>query len=148
LTTANLTAGTGFLSYCIQNTIGGVPIHLGVILSGSELPEATLFSDPSQFVNAEYNASPWIRPVQTIISPGTYNPTLSRFEIPPATEWTFTAPSGGFSIKQIFVIINGSTTPRDTNGTFIGVATFASAIAVPGGTSQSIKLPWSLKSIV
>jgi hypothetical protein len=148
LTTANLTAGTGFLSYCIQNTIANVPLHLGVIVAGSELTEATLFSDPSEFVNIEYDASPWIRPVQTIVSPGTYNQTLNRWEIPPATEWTFTAPAAGFSIKQIFVIINGSTTPRNTNGTLIGVATFANAIAVPGGTSQSIKLPWSLKSIV
>lgn len=148
MATTNLIASPDFLSYCIQSTIESTPLHLGVILLGSELPDATLFSNPSQLIAAEYSVSPWVRPVVTIASPGSYNQTLNQWETPPATEWTFTAPSAGFSIKQVFVILNGSATPNDTTGLLIGVASFSTGISVPGGTSQSIKIPWTLKSIV
>lgn len=141
---ANLVLDSGFLDYAVTNLLAGENLRLGVILSGSEVAPG---SSPATAIAAEYAGFGWTRPSIVLASSGSYNAVTGKWEIPATTEWAVVGPSGGFAIKQVFVIVGGSTTPLDTTGTFLGLATYSTAISVDSGATQPIRAPWRLYGV-
>lgn len=120
------------------------PIRLGIITSGNEVAETRTELEPEQLRYAEYNAGAWVRPTMTILSAGSYNTGLDRWEFPVTLEWSFTAPAGGLQIKQIVIILGGLDTPRGLPGVTVGHVTYTTPLVVAAGVTQILEAPWTL----
>lgn len=143
MATANLKISRAYLNHVATNLFDGQDFRLGLILSGSEVADTVVEGiDLSAIYSAEYAAGGWVRPTVQFPSIGDLNTTTDKWELPDTTEYSFVGPTGGFSIKQFFVIKGGLTTPGDTTGILIGLSTFAAPIVVADGATQAIRLPW------
>ena len=143
MATANLKLGRAWGNHIATTIFQSQDFRLGLILSGSEVADTVVEgTDLSTLYAAEYAAGGWVRPTVQFPSIGDYNTTTDKWELPATTEWSFTGPSGGFSIKQAFVVKGGTTTPGNTTGILVGLATFSSPIVVASGATQAIRLPW------
>lgn len=120
------------------------PIYLGLITSGNRLDPNLIETVSANFLAAEYASGSWVRPSMTISNPGTFNGGLDVWEFPTTLEWSFVGPIGGLSVEQIVISIGGASTPRNTAGVVVGVATYATPLLIPAGVTQSISAPWTI----
>jgi hypothetical protein len=145
--TADFYASPSFLQYVSQQCFVGKNLRLGVITNAAfisgppPLNEATVIA-------AEYNSGGWTRPNLVVPSVGSFDSAVPEWDIGSTTqEWVIVGPSGGFDIRQLFVMIDGTSTPRNTTGTFLGPLTYPTAISVAAGASLPIRAPWSIRGV-
>lgn len=146
---STMTAWGSLLTEVSVNTFTGRSLRLGIILEGNQQSDFDIAANNLGIISGfEYNSGAWTRPTVTLSSStlGSYNSTTQRYEINgEANKIPVTAPAGGFSIRQVFFILGGSATPRNTMGTIVGVPTFAAAIVMAAGDIQEFKLPWTVR---
>ena len=144
-----ITAWSSLLTEVSVNTFAGRSLRLGIILEGNQQSDSDIAANALGIISGfEYNSGAWTRPTVTLSSNtlGSYNSTTQRYEINgEVNKIPVTAPAGGFSIRQVFFILGGIATPRDTTGTIVGVPTFAAAIVMAAGDIQEFKLPWTVR---
>jgi hypothetical protein len=128
---AQLTIFPGCFQRIVTQAITTIPMHMGIVVPANAItPVDVEVNFPIDFINVEYSQGGWLRPVSTIFSPGSFNYTTSRWEIPPSTNFSVTAPSGGLEIKQAFVLIGSTNAPLNATGDMIGVATYPNPISL------------------
>ena len=130
----------------------GRNIKLGVILEGNQQDDAAIAANNMTIISTkEFNGAGWVRPSFLINGStfGSYNSVTKKFEVDgEANSFLVTAPVGGFSIRQLFILLDGVTTPRDTNGIIVGVSTLPSAVVMAGGNTKSFKIPWKIRGLL
>jgi hypothetical protein len=141
MTTAPFLIGPAFSDYVVGLALEGKDLRLGIILDGDEVAPTIHYTAPNDAIAAEYTAGGWVRPTVSFATAGAWDGPNSEFDVP-TVSWDVVGPTGGLSIKQFFVIIDGLTTPGDTGGTFAGLNTFPTAIAVPDG--ETVQIEWSI----
>lgn len=127
------------------------PLRLGIIPDGNPVSQNDINNNNTAVIGAEYNLNSWTRPTITlnILTLGNYDSVNKSFDVNPASnKWTVVAPAGGFNVKHIFAILDGSSDPRDVTGTIVGFATFTAPIVMAANSSQDFRLDWSVRAIV
>lgn len=145
--TSNLSLAPGFLQYVVIQVFQTKDLRLGLIPLASAVSSTLHLTNTAGVIGAEFNGSGWVRPTIQIPGVGSYDATGNDWDLPAAMEWSVTGPTGGIDVKQLFVIIDGLTTPRNATGTFVGLATLTSVITIPAGVTTAIKAPWSLLGV-
>lgn len=144
MTTLSLKISPTLMQAIVQTMFVGTPIHLGVITVGNNIADNLVETTPNAFRSLEYNSGSWLRPALTIASTGSFNAGLDKWEFPATSSWSITGPPGGISIKQVVVILGGTTTPRDSLGVIIGVGTYTVPMEIAASAVQTIEVPWSI----
>lgn len=145
--TANFSAAPEFLSFVVSQCFNTRNLRLGVIPNASAVSSTLHLTDRAGVIAAEYNSGGWTRPNLVIPSLGSYDTGNNEWDVSTTMEWSITGPSGGFDIKQLFVLIDGTSTPRNTTGTLLGLLTYPTAISVAAGAVLPIRAPWSVLSV-
>ena len=148
--TGTITPQGSYLTSVAQASLATKSIRLGIILDGLQRSDSQILADgvAGTISTYEYNAGGWTRPTVTTSSStlGSYNSGTLRYEVNgEIVKVTVTAPTGGFSIRQIFTILDGSVTPRDVTGQIVGFTTFAAAIVMAAGDTLDFKFPWTFR---
>jgi hypothetical protein len=144
--TANISCAPEFYSFAVTQAFNGRNLRLGVITNAAAVSSTLHLTNRAAVIAAEFNGGGWTRPNLVIPSLGSFDATNNEWDISTTMEWTVTGPTGGFDIKQIFVMIDGSATPRDTSGTLLGLLTYPTAISLAQGASLPLRAPWSLSN--
>jgi hypothetical protein len=144
MTTLSLKISPTLMQAIVQTMFVGTPIHLGVITTGNNIADNLVETTPEAFRAIEYNSGSWVRPTLTLGAVGSFNPGLDKWEFPTTSTWSLTGPPGGISIKQVVVILGGTTTPRDNTGVIVGVGTYTVPLDIAASAVQTIEVPWSI----
>lgn len=145
--TVNISPAPEFLSYVVTQCFDTKNLRLGLIPNASAVSSTLHLTDRSSVIAAEFNGTGWTRPSIVIPGLGAYDTVGNDWDLPAAMEWSVTGPTGGIDVKQMFVIIGGLTTARNTTGTLLGLATLTNVITIPAGVTTAIKAPWSLLGV-
>ena len=127
------------------------PLRLGIIPDGNSVSQVDINNQNINVIGAEYNLNGWQRPTVTlnVMTLGSYELTNNQFKVNPTNnKWTVIAPSGGFSIKHLFAILDGSPDSRDMTGTIVGFTTLATPIVMAANSSQDFRMDWAIKGVV
>jgi hypothetical protein len=144
---ANLSPAPGFLQYVVTQVLSGKDLRLGLIATDAQVASTLHLTNTPGVIAAEFNGAGWVRPTIQIPGLGAYNTIDNNWALPTAMEWSVTGPPGGIDVKQMFVIIDGSTTARSVTGTFLGLTTLTGTITIPAGITTAIKAPWSVLGV-
>lgn len=144
MTALSLKISPTLMQAIVQTMFVGKPIHLGIITVGNNIADNLVETTPEAFRAIEYNSGSWLRPSLTMGTVGSFNAGLDKWEFPSTSKWSLTGPPGGISIKQVVVILGGTTTPRNSTGTIVGVATYAVPLDIAANVVQTIEVPWSI----
>lgn len=143
MTTLSLKISPTLMQSIVQTMFVGTPIHLGIITVGNNIADSLVETTPEAFRAIEYNSGSWTRPQLTLGASGSFNAGLDKWEFP-TSAWSLTGPPGGISIKQVVVILGGTTTPRNNTGVIVGVGTYTVPIDIAANAVQTIEVPWSI----
>jgi hypothetical protein len=143
MATANFLIGPDFSNYVVGLALEGKDLRLGIILDGDDVSPTIHYTASNDAIAAEYAAGGWLRPTISFSTSGAWDAPNLEFDVP-TVSWDVIGPTGGFSIKQFFIIIDGSTTPGNTTGTFAGLSTFTTPIAVADGETTQIDCALSI----
>lgn len=117
----------------------GMTLYLGLILDGNEITDAAFESSPIAALLAEQTT---IARPSTTLPTGTYNATLKAWEMPNTAQFQFSNGASAVSVKQCFIVKNGTPTTGDNSGTIVLLYTFPTALALAANQTVILKTPW------
>jgi hypothetical protein len=129
--TASLVVSQQFLGWAMQKAVLENDLYLAIILDGNEVATDASYE---AIALAEYGPVGWSRLGVEAPTYGAWNIDTGQWE---STDilWTISSTTN-LSIKQVFVVAGGSSSPGSTLGTLLGLATFITPIFVEGGVPK------------
>lgn len=144
MTIATFGIAPEYYEYVANASIVGVNHRLGVIPDGSAVAANLYLTNRAGVIGAEFNGLGWVRPNLLVPTAGAMDIPNLEWDVSTILEWSLTGPAGGINVKQLFVIVGGTTTPRNTTGTLLGLLTYPSPVTIEAGQTRPVRIPWSL----
>jgi hypothetical protein len=140
----NLIISTPFLNRIVAEALAGQDLRLGIIAEGNQTTIVYEDFTLSNFTSREIAATAitgGTRPTLVLPSNGNYNWNSRRHETPTPVEYSFSATGAPLQIRQLFVIVGGTTAMGNSTGEILAATKpFSGPIVYPVGLPIQIPL--------